>query len=361
MASNGARNGAADGNFLRNGWYAAGWRHEVERDKPFARVLLGEPIVFYRRADGSPVALEDRCCHRSLPLSVGEIVGDNLQCGYHGLVFDPAGDCVEIPGQLKIPPGATVRSYPVVDKHNLIWIWMGDPARADAAAIPDLHWLDAPGWVAKPDYLHMKCDYRLIVENLLDTSHLTFVHKKTIGFSAIVDTPAKVERTDNAVIVSRWMYDIPPAPSYQKLGFFDGNIDRCQISHWTAPGTVSVDATKWPAGRGGSEADRSTALEVFNLNTMTPETANTSHYFWSQAIGPNANGDPTINEQYHNQVLEAFLEDKVLLEIQQSRIDQYGRSESEIDINADKGGLQGRLILDGLIAAETAGAGRGGN
>jgi hypothetical protein len=110
---------------------------------------------------------------------------------------------------------------------------------------------------------------------------------------------------------------------------------------------------------GGVIEDKFPVLRI--LDTMTPETANTSHYFWSQAIGPNANGDPTINEQYHNQVLEAFLEDKVLLEIQQSRIDQYGRSESEIDINADKGVLQGRLILDGLIAAETAGAGRGGN
>jgi phenylpropionate dioxygenase-like ring-hydroxylating dioxygenase large terminal subunit len=317
-----------------------------------ARVILDEPVVLYRRADGAPVALEDRCCHRSVPLSIGTLMGDNLQCGYHGLMFDSAGDCVEVPGQAIVPPGAAVRSYPVADRHNLVWIWMGEASRADEADIPDLHWLDAPGWVAKPAYLHVKSGYRLIIENLLDTSHLTFVHKGTIGSAAIIDNPPKCERGDREVRVVRWMMDIEPSPTWQRLGYFDGNIDRCQISHWMVPASVTVDATKWVAGEGGPDADRAHALEVFNINTITPETATTSHYFWSQALGPLVNGDPDINEKFHDQIHEAFQEDQIILELQQSRIDQFGRSDHEIDINVDSGILQARRILDGLIAAE---------
>ena len=340
--------------FLRNSWYAAGWRHEIGRDALLARVILGEPVVLYRRADGTPVALEDRCCHRSVPLSIGSLVGDNLQCGYHGLLFEADGRCVEVPGQNLVPPGAGVRSYPVVDRHNLSWVWMGDATRVDETAIPDLHWLDTPDWVAKPAYLHVKADYRLIIENLLDTSHLAFVHKSTIGSSAIVENAPRCERGDREVSVIRWMKDVEQSPTWQRLGFFNGNIDRCQISHWMAPSSVTVDATKWTAGTGGPNADRDQALEVFNVNTITPETETTSHYFWSQALGPRVNEDPAVNEKFHDQIAEAFQEDLTLLELQQSRIDQFGRSDNEIDINVDSGMLQAHRILQDLIAAENA-------
>jgi phenylpropionate dioxygenase-like ring-hydroxylating dioxygenase large terminal subunit len=338
--------------FLHNGWYAAGWRHEIGRETLLARIFLDEPVVLYRSQDGVPVALEDRCCHRSVPLSIGELVGDNLQCGYHGLIFGADGACIEVPGQSLVPPGAYVRSYPAVDRHNLVWIWMGDPKGADEALIPDLHWLDAPGWVAKPAYLHVKSDYRLILENLLDTSHLAYVHKSTIGSASIIENAPRCERGDRDVSVIRWMMNVEPSPTWQRLGFFDGNIDRCQISHWMAPASVTVDATKWTAGEGGPDADRDQALEVFNVNSITPETATTSHYFWSQALGPRVNDDPNVNEKFHNQIAEAFQEDQTLLELQQSRIEQFGRSDTEIDINVDTGMLQARRILDELIAAE---------
>ncbi|MDC0033246.1 aromatic ring-hydroxylating dioxygenase subunit alpha [Alphaproteobacteria bacterium] len=338
--------------FLHNGWYAAGWQHEIGREILLARIILDEPVVLYRRQDGTPVALEDRCCHRSVPLSVGKLMGDNLQCGYHGLIFDATGDCINVPGQVTVPPGASVRSYPTVDRHNLVWIWMGDADHADAAAIPYLHWLDAPGWVAKPGYLCVECSYRLIIDNLLDTSHLTFVHAGTIGTSSNAETPAQTDRGDNEVVVTRWMMDIEPSPTWRRLGFFDGNIDRCQINHWMVPTAVTVDATKWAAGEGGPDADRNQAFEVFNISAITPETATTSHYFWSQALGPRVNADPALNEMFHDQIYEAFLEDQALLELQQSRINQYGRADNEIDINADNGVLQARRILDRLIAAE---------
>ena len=144
--------------YLRNAWYVAAWDREVGR-KPLARTILNEPIVLYRKADGAPAALEDRCCHRHVPLSLGTLVGDDLRCGYHGLRFDASGVCVEIPGQPKIPPGARVRSYPVVEKWNWIWIWMGEPARADVKLIPDWWWAGHPDWAfTRPDRIPVKCN-----------------------------------------------------------------------------------------------------------------------------------------------------------------------------------------------------------
>ena len=134
--------------FVTNVWYVAAWDDEIGR-QPLARRLLNEPVVLYRGSDGGPIALEDRCCHRHLPLHKGEIEGDNIQCGYHGLTFDRHGQCISIPGQTTVPPGAQVRSYPVVERDRWIWIWMGDPKRADTAPIPAFHWLTDPSWGSK--------------------------------------------------------------------------------------------------------------------------------------------------------------------------------------------------------------------
>jgi phenylpropionate dioxygenase-like ring-hydroxylating dioxygenase large terminal subunit len=145
--------------YLTNCWYVAAWSEELGTD-PLARTLLDRPVVLYRNRAGAPVALEDRCCHRALPLSMGEVIGDDIRCGYHGLRFDSAGRCVDVPGQSKIPPGARVESYPVVERHRMVWIWMGEPERADAGAIPDLFWQDDPAWVTAGERIEVACDYR---------------------------------------------------------------------------------------------------------------------------------------------------------------------------------------------------------
>src|SRR5215471_7863914 len=157
--------------FLRNYWYVAAYDHEIGR-RPLGRIILGEPIVFYRLEDGTPVALEDRCAHRHLPLSMGTLVGDVLQCHYHGLRYDKTGTCVRVPGQDTIPRSARVKSYPVVERYHWLWIWMGDPALADPDKITDFHWFDDPNWGAKGEYLHVKGNWQLIVDNLLDLTHL---------------------------------------------------------------------------------------------------------------------------------------------------------------------------------------------
>ncbi len=177
--------------FLRNGWYVAAWDHEVTRQNMLRRTLLGEPVVFYRTEDGRPVALEDRCCHRHAPLSRGRLVGNAVECPYHGFTYDPSGACIAIPGQAAIPPGARVRSFPVVERYHWIWIWMGDAALANPDTIEDFHWMDDPQWRFAGERLELPGNYVLLVENLLDLSHLSFVHPTTLGTDKIARTPMK--------------------------------------------------------------------------------------------------------------------------------------------------------------------------
>ena len=193
--------------FPKNAWYAAIWSKDLA-DKPVARTFLDEAVVLYRGRSGKVAALEDRCCHRAAPLSLGEIEGDNLRCGYHGLTFAADGACVAIPSQDTVPSGARVRAYPVAERCNTVWIWMGDPARADAGRIVELPWLDDPGWTATPGYLRINANAQLLVDNLLDYTHVAHLHRATIaGDPREASTPTKTERLNDGVRVGRWMID----------------------------------------------------------------------------------------------------------------------------------------------------------
>ena len=196
--------------FVKNCWYVAAWNYELS-DGFLARTIVNEPVVLFRAQDGRPVALEDRCCHRSLPLSLGKQVGDLVQCGYHGLEFNLDGACVRVPGQSTVPPGARVHAYPVIEKWRWVWIWMGDPALADEALIPDFHWNEDPDWVAVGDVYRANCDYRLIVDNLMDLSHIQFVHVSTLGASTDSEAEIKVKRGKKNIFVS------PLGPGYPSL------------------------------------------------------------------------------------------------------------------------------------------------
>src|SRR5581483_6495246 len=240
--------------FLRNAWYVAAWGREIGRTLT-RRILLNEPVVLYRTEDGRAVALEDRCCHRRLPLSDGKLVGDRLQCHYHGLEYEPDGRCVFAPGVARLPPQARVKAYPLAERWKWLWIWMGDPALADPAKIEDFHWLDDPAWGAEGTYYHVKGDYRLIIENLLDLTHLTYVHDATIGNYATANAAeTKFEQIGSGeragVRVTRWMIDTPPPPTYVKAGGFVGNVDRWQIIDWTPPANVRLDVGATPTGTG---------------------------------------------------------------------------------------------------------------
>jgi vanillate O-demethylase monooxygenase subunit len=346
--------------FPRNFWYVAAWDWEVRRQELLARTICNEPVVLWRREDGAPAALEDRCCHRHMKLSEGALRGSNLECPYHGLVYDSTGTCIHIPSQKTIPPTARVRGYPVVERYRWVWIWMGDPALADPDLIEDFHWTDDPGWRAKGERLELAGNYLLLVENLLDLTHLQFVHRTTLGTDAISGAPIKTERDGNLVRVTRWIMDSPPPPFFQRAGGFaaDEPIDRWQIIEYTPPAFVRLDVGGAKAGTGAREGDRSHGFSMRNLNAITPETDTTTHYFWAQAHDFRID-DPTVTELLYRQVHTAFLEDLSVIKAQQERIGGLGdRLPPQVDFNQDAGGLQARRVVDAILAEEANGAAR---
>ena len=342
--------------FMRNTWYAAAWNHEV-KETPIARTLLNEPVVLYRDTNGKPVALEDRCCHRSLPLANGRVKGDYLQCGYHGMTFNAAGDCVEVPGQTTVPPGARVKSYPVIERHQWIWIWMGDPDLADETLIPDWWWMDHPDWrtIKGDPTFYLQCDYKLVTDNLLDLSHLSFVHETTIGTDAVVKFPITTSRGEDRVFMTRWILDSPPPDMY--VGFlrhnvpgYHGNVDRWQIVETSLPANSDVFVGVAVAGTGAPDGDYSQGIEFHNLNTVTPETETTCHYFYAHARRF-AQDDKEVDELYRVGFRTVFMEDVTVFDAQQANHDRFP-VRHEVDINTDGPGMNIRRMIDQRIAAE---------
>jgi vanillate O-demethylase monooxygenase subunit len=252
-----------------------------------------------------------------------------------------------------IPQTARVKYYPVVERYRWLWIWMGDPAQADAATIPDYHWFDDPAWGAKSDYLYAQCNWQLVNDNQLDLTHLAFVHETTIGNMALVEHAAvKVERTPAGVRVTRWIIDQPAPPAFVRIGGFTGNVDRWQIIDYTPPSFIRLDVGATPTGTGAPQGKRVGGISMRNLNAMTPETETTTHYFWGQAhdFEPR-NQDMT--EKVFGQIKTAFLEDVAVFTAQQKNI-ELDPAAPTIDINADSGGIQARRIVARLYAEEQA-------
>jgi vanillate O-demethylase monooxygenase subunit len=195
--------------YVRNAWYVVAWTDQIAVAEPFATAILGEPIVIYRTADRL-VALEDRCVHRMAPLSLGRCEGDRLRCMYHGLLFDPDGRVVEIPGQDLIPAQARVKSYPTVDRHDWIWIWMGDADAADPALIPPAIGLSDPDWILGHGQMDYAAEARLICDNLCDFSHLSFVHANSFGATETwANNRPTVTPLERGVRFERWLVNEP--------------------------------------------------------------------------------------------------------------------------------------------------------
>jgi phenylpropionate dioxygenase-like ring-hydroxylating dioxygenase large terminal subunit len=338
--------------FLRNAWYTALWSDELT-DKPVAKTFLNEKVVLFRNAAGKVGALEDCCCHRAAPLSKGEVAGEYLACGYHGLKFDMNGRCVEVPGQTEVPAGAKVRSYPVIEKNHVVWIWMGDAEKADAAKIPVMPWLSDPKWVTTPGRLYVKTNYQFILDNLLDLTHVAHVHKKTIaGDPREATTPTKTERLNDGVRVGRWMLDFVPPPLFAKAGNFKENVDRWQFVTWHPPGVVYLDVGCAKAGTGAPQGDRSQGISIWSSHLVTPETEHTSHYMFGFARDFNID-DSEMSKLLFEGSRATFLEDVEFLEaVQNNRAD--GSLDGLIHITADGAQLQARRMLSSLIGAEQA-------
>ena len=336
--------------FLRNGWYTALWSHELT-DKPIGKTFLGERIVLFRNASGQVGALEDCCCHRAAPLSMGSVAGEHLVCGYHGLEFTTQGKCAKVPGQTDVPADAKVRSYPLHEKNNIVWIWMGDADKADAAKIPDLPWLSDPNWAPTPGRLHVKTNYQFIIDNLLDLTHVAHVHKKTIaGDPREATTPTKTERLNNGVRVGRWMIDFVPPPLFAKAGNFKDNVDRWQFVTWHPPGVVYLDVGCAKAGSGAPQGDRSQGISIWSSHLITPETEHSSHYMFGFSRDFKID-DQEMSKLLFEGSLATFLEDVEFLEaVQANRVD--GSLDGLIHITADAAQLQARRMLTAMIGAE---------
>lgn len=342
--------------FLRNAWYVAAWRDEVVAGTLFARTLLDEPVVLFRQSSGAVAALEDRCRHRFAPLSRGRLEGDLLRCMYHGLVYDASGACVEIPGQEHISARACVRSYPIVERDRYVWIWMGEAWRADPNQIPDCHWQDDPAWRSKPGYKHFAADYRLIVDNLLDFSHLSFVHANTLGGSSSMATlRPKIETFDWGLRITR-LYPSDVMPPYAAaLASYTSPVDRWQIYDWHIAGNVlSMDSGFARAGAGALEGERpDDAFQFHSIQALTPETASTTHYFWTYPHNF-ALDDPGVTDMLAQGISNAFEEDRAMIMAQQDVLNR-SPDQTMFNIGADAAPMQVRARLEQLLAAEAAG------
>jgi vanillate O-demethylase monooxygenase subunit len=338
----------------RNCWYAAAYDVELKREL-LPRTIAGRKLVLYRRENGEPVALENACWHRLMPLSEGKLEGDQVACGYHGLVYNPEGRCVFMPSQKTINPAARVRAFPVLERHRFVWVWTGDPALADPDLVPDLHWNDDPEWAGDGKLIHLKCGYKLIVDNLMDLTHETFVHGASIGQRSIAEVPFEVTHGNKSATVTRWMRDVDPPPFWRmqlewKHGKPPGKVDRWQIIHFEAPSTVAIDVGVAPVGTGAPEGDRSAGVNGYVLNTMTPETERTCHYFWAFVRNYNLD-DQRITTLIREGVSGVFGEDEVVLAAQQQGVDDHPDKEF-YNLNIDAGAMWARRLIDRMMAAE---------
>lgn len=339
---------AAAGSFPLNRWWVAGFSWEL-KDRPLARTLLGRPMVLFRTPDGRVAALEDRCCHKELPLSCGAVENRGLRCGYHGLLFNAQGACVEIPGQERIPPKAKVPSYPLVERDQILWVWVGSTPDAKPSDEPPAYPVHSdPGYKFGGDSFHYDAPYHLIHDNLLDLSHLGYVHVKTIGGNPTLhmNAPIKVESQGEVVRVVRLMPESEPPPTYTAAWPFKGAIDRWQevefrVSHfliWT--GAMDV-------GSGSFDDLNREGFHMRGFHGVTPETATTSHYFWTIATNPHPDKQD-VTKLVVDQTARTFEEDKVVIEAQwQNQVRFPVRS--QIDIHVDAGPNRARRVIDGLL------------
>ncbi len=336
--------------FPLNAWYAAAWSHEVGRREPLGRTVGNMRIVFWRKADGTITGLEDSCWHRLLPLSMGWLEGDELVCRYHGLAFDGQGQCTRMPSQDKLNPQARVRAYPVVERHRFVWVWLGDPARAEIALIPDMHWNDDPEWAGDGQTMFAKCNYRLLIDNLMDLTHESFVHATSIGNKHVAETPLTTTFSGRTVTATRWMLNVEPPPFWRAQLGKPGNVDRWQMIHFEAPCTIVLDVGVAPTETGAPRGDRSHGVNGRVLNTITPQTETTCMYFWSLVRNYKLR-DQSLTTQLREANAKIFTEDQVVVEAQQQAL--HAQPDRTMrNLNIDAGSMRARRIIDDMIESE---------
>lgn len=337
--------------FLRNQWYAVAWDRDIG-GKPFGRTVCGEKIVFYRKRDRSLVAMEDCCPHRLFPLSKGRVEDDHLVCGYHGLTFGDGGRCVHMPSQATINPNAHVRPYPVVEKHRFVWVWIGEPEMADPASIPALPWCSDPAWTFDGGTYHTPCDYRLVIDNLMDLTHETYVHSTSIGQKELAEVPFEAKIVGDHAILSRWTLDVEPPPFWVHNFKSKARVDRWQICDYVAPATLTIDVGVAHAGTGAPQGDRSQGISATVINLITPETETSCWYHWGFARNFETE-DQGLTARIREAQGGVFMEDVEVFIHQQQNI--LARPDKKMmSFNIDAGGVLARRLLDRALAAQAS-------
>lgn len=340
--------------FVRNSWYVAAQASEVTRFKPLSRMILGTRVVLYRGEDRTVVALEDRCPHRFAQLSAGMVVGNSIRCGYHGMTFNSKGACILNPTQKAelIPPNASVRSFPIAEMHNLIWIWMGDPQRADVSSIPHFGCYGDPEWNWQIGLIHIKANYLVIMDNLLDLSHVNFVHGDVLGDASASELPSLGTEIGERTIVEKRLHPNAPAvPAWRAMvdaPWISSPVDYWMDMYWSACSNMILDVGVAPAG-----TSRVSGRSVMAIHCLLPESANSTHYFYGIAQR-NTSGDEVSTAGFMQASAYAFEQDRRVCELVQ---DNMGNEWDILKLSpvvnrADKAALLARRKVLAMLDAE---------
>lgn len=344
---------------VRNAWHVACWSMDLVIAKPFGLTVANDPIVIFRSENGRLVALEDRCVHRLAPLSLGRCEGDALRCMYHGLKFEPDGSCSEIPGQAVIPATARVRSYPVVDRHSWIWVWLGDPAKADPALIPPAVGFDHPDYILGRGQLDYAAQARLIHDNLCDFTHLSYVHHASFRANEEwARTRPKVTVLPRAVRFERWVR------GQSGMRTAGRQVDVWSSYEYHVPGVLLMPSASYPAGTADALGDAPPPPDMpafgvtFTSQAVTALTDRTSRYFFSW--GPRRDqGDEALRDTLMGIAGMAFAEDKLMIEAQQKVID-LDPARAVMPVSFDKGVVLYNRLVERLARDEGQAIGAAG-
>ncbi len=336
--------------FVRNAWYVAGWASEFD-GTPRRVTMLAEHLVMYRQSNGKVVALEDRCPHRLLPLSMGKRVGDNIQCGYHGMTFDGTGACVRVPGQDNIPPQAYVECYPVCERHDIVWVWMGEKELADSGDIFELVQFNDPNWDAhQGGQLHLGSNYLNVAENLVDPAHVSFVHPTTLGSAASEDVAVENDTSGDPIAAWRWIRNAPPVGFFQEFGGFTGNVDRWHYYYLHLPAIAVIDFGSAAVEDELTEEDRDNGVRIFAIHFLTPVDAANTIDRWMH-VRNTATNDAAVSAKMDELFAIAFAEDKTILEAIQEE-EARPAKRPPIRVAIDKAPNIYRKRIERLIAQE---------
>jgi phenylpropionate dioxygenase-like ring-hydroxylating dioxygenase large terminal subunit len=344
------------GSYLRNAWYVAAWSDDIGEGGLIARTIMDEPIALFRKADGEVSAIEDRCAHRFAPLSMGKLVGgDRIQCAYHGLEFDGTGACVRNPhGAKNIPSRARVKSYPVVEKHKAVWIWMGE-APADAAKVPDFSVLDNVPELhtTKRDSITIRANYQLIIDNLLDLSHTSYLHEGILGNADTVESEITAEQDGDDVVISRHATNsAPPGMFAQFWPNHPPRVDKFTKMRWLPPSTLRLVTG---ICKTGAAPESGTGYNAIHM--LTPENERSTLYHFTAVRFGVMTTDEKLNRDLQKKIADmrrfAFAEqDAPVIEAQQRVIESAKRLLDPVILAVDVGPVRYKRILDKMVQAE---------